>query len=35
MAPADGEELQAVPAKEMAAEVAVRPEGPESYWSRK
>jgi len=34
MAPVDGEELHAVLANDMAAEVAVDPEGPESYRSR-
>jgi hypothetical protein len=34
MAPVDGEELQAVLANDIAAEVAVDPEGPESYRSR-
>jgi hypothetical protein len=34
MAPVDGEELQAVLAKDIATEVAFDPEGPESYRSR-
>jgi hypothetical protein len=34
MAPVDSEELRAVPADDIATEVAVGPEGPESYRSR-
>jgi hypothetical protein len=34
MAPVDGEELQAVPANDIATEVAIDPEGSESYRSR-
>jgi hypothetical protein len=35
MAPVDGEELQAVLAKDITTEVALDPEGSESYRSRK
>jgi hypothetical protein len=35
MAPVDGEELPAVLANELATQVAVDPEGSESYRSRK
>jgi len=35
MAPVDGEELKAVLANDIATEVAVGPEEPESYRSRK
>jgi hypothetical protein len=35
MAPVEGEELQAVPANDLAAVAAIDPEGPEWYRSRK
>jgi len=35
MAPVDSKELQAVLADDLATQVAVHPEGPESYRSRK